>query len=65
MKKMAIAGFTLIALTACSYGGVAVTQDGKAIVARNDGLLFGAMRQVSVCEVSAAGLTSCKSADVP
>jgi len=65
MKKIAIACFTFVALSACSYGGVAVTQDGKAIIARNDGLLFGVMRQVSVCEVGANGLTSCKNGDAP
>lgn len=65
MKKIALAAFAMMALSACGYGGVAVTQDGKAVVARNDGLLFGALRQISVCEVGAGGLTSCKSGEAP
>jgi hypothetical protein len=50
--------------TGCAYGGVAVSGD-KAVVARNDGFLFGILRKVAVCKVTDAGLTSCQSADAP
>lgn len=49
----------------CAYAGVAVTADGHAVVARNDAFLFGLLRKVSVCQVTAGGLTGCQSADAP
>jgi len=49
----------------CAYAGVAVTADGHAVVARNDGFLFGLLRQVSVCQVTTGGLTNCQTADAP
>ncbi len=52
-------------LGGCSYGGVGVIGD-KVIVARNDGLLFGALRKVYVCKMNDAGLTGCvESAEAP
>jgi hypothetical protein len=52
-------------LGACAYSGVAATADGKAIVARNDGLLFGLLRAVYVCNVTPAGLANCVAGTAP
>lgn len=49
----------------CSYAGVAVTADGHAVIARNDSFLFGALRSVSVCQVTPQGLTACASNEAP
>jgi hypothetical protein len=67
MKKlvgMAMILGTLAGASGCSYGGVAVAGD-KAVVARNDGFLFGLLRKVVVCKVTDAGLTNCNSSDTP
>ena len=67
MKKMAAVAVLVAvgsALGGCAYGGVAVAGD-KAVVARNDGFLFGILRKVSVCKVTDGGLTNCQSADSP
>lgn len=60
LAAAAIAG----ALSGCAYAGVGVASD-KAIVARNDGFLFGILRKVYVCKVTDSGLTSCQSNDSP
>jgi len=68
MKKLVCVSMILGTLggfaTGCAYGGVAVSGD-KAVVARNDGFLFGILRKVSVCKVTDAGLTSCQSSEAP
>ncbi|WP_394844138.1 hypothetical protein LZC95_44680 [Pendulispora brunnea] len=48
----------------CGYSGVTVSGD-KAVVARNDYFLFGALRKAYVCKVSDAGLTSCADSESP
>ncbi len=48
----------------CAYGGVGVSGD-KAVIARNDSFLFGALRKVFVCKVTEAGVTACGSAESP
>ncbi len=48
----------LSAMSGCAYGGVAVAGD-KAIVLRNDGLLFGALRKAFVCKIADDGLHDC------
>ena len=53
------------ALSGCAYGGVGVAGADKAVVARNDGFLFGILRKVYVCKVTDGGLTSCQSSDSP
>jgi hypothetical protein len=55
-----LAGFA----TGCSYGGVSASGD-KAVVARNDGFLFGILRKVYVCKITDAGVTSCQSNESP
>jgi hypothetical protein len=68
MKKAILTTFAILTLaasaTGCSYSGVGAVGD-KAVVARNDGFLFGILRKVFVCKVGDAGLTNCQSADAP
>ena len=67
MKKlMSVALLAAMATTgACAYGGIAATGDGKAVVARNDGFLFGLLRKVYVCNVTPGGLTGCVAGENP
>jgi hypothetical protein len=52
-------------LGGCSYGGVATVGD-KVIVARNDNVLFGALRKIYICKMNDNGLTACvESAERP
>jgi len=67
-QKAAIGSLLLsLALTVmgCAYAGVGVTPEGKAIVARNDAFLLGALRKVYVCQVTPNGLSDCKSKENP
>ena len=69
MKKGMIGVFGVAALlgslsAGCSYSGVAAAGD-KAVVARNDGFLFGLLRKVSVCKVTDSGLTNCQESESP
>jgi hypothetical protein len=68
MKKGIALIFALAALggaaTGCNYGGVGTAGD-KAVVARNDGFLFGILRKVYVCKVADSGLTSCQNSENP
>ena len=69
MKKlMGLALATTVAATtlgACAYGGIGVTADGHAVVARNDAFLFGILRAVYVCNVTPAGLAGCVAGEAP
>jgi hypothetical protein len=58
------AGFIAGALPGCSYGMIAPVGD-RVVIARQDNLLFGALRKVFVCKVTDAGLTSCSVAESP
>ncbi len=65
--KTLVLGIVLASLagaTGCAYGGVGVAGD-KAVVARNDGFLFGILRKVYVCKVSDTGLTGCAEGESP
>jgi hypothetical protein len=68
MKKLLLVAVTASILatlgTGCGYAGVATSGD-KAVVARNDGFLFGILRKVYVCKVTDAGLSACKDSDAP
>lgn len=69
MKKGMIGVLAAAALlgplcTGCAYSGVAAAGD-KAVVARNDGFLFGLLRKVSVCKVTDSGLTNCQDSESP
>ena len=44
----------------CSYGGIAVAQNGTVYVARNDSFLFGALRGVYACTPAGAELNCTK-----
>jgi len=62
-------GLILIALalgTGCAYGGIALNANGdRAVVARNDGFLFGLLRKVVVCRVDDSGLSQCNENETP
>lgn len=67
MKKAIFAlilAATASSLGGCAYAGIGAVGD-KAVVARNDGFLWGILRKVFVCKVTDTGLTSCQSADAP
>ena len=53
-----------VTATGCGYGGAAASGD-KVVVLRNDGFLFGALRNAYVCKIPDGGLTSCQSAESP
>jgi hypothetical protein len=53
-----------LAASGCGYAGVATAGDA-AVIARNDWLLFGALRKVYVCKITPAGLTQCSEAETP
>jgi hypothetical protein len=55
----------VVALGGCAYGGVATVKDSHVVIARNDAFLCGALRQVFVCKVTAAGVTGCAAKDNP
>jgi hypothetical protein len=63
MKKLVVALCAVITLgvvaPACSYSGMAVVSDGRVLVARNDGFLFGALRTIYICDVEEDGLANC------
>ncbi len=65
MKKLSALGLGIacaMAMVGCSsYASVAATADGKALVAKNG--LFG--KEVYVCAVTPAGLTSCQAQESP
>lgn len=64
MRKTAALLCVLVALpaVACSYGGMVAHSNGKIYVARNDGLLFGALRKIYECTPDGAGNMTCVSA---
>ena len=68
MKKLIVALSAIAILgtiaPACHYGDVAV-DNGKAVVVRQDDMLYGMLRRVFVCEVSDAGLANCASGENP
>ena len=71
MKKIARTVFVVgaligsaVSLGACSYGSLATVGE-RVVVPRNDGLLFGALRKVYVCNVTEAGLSNCVEGESP
>jgi hypothetical protein len=52
-------------LGGCTYGGVAVTPNGYAVVAKSNAFLFGAFNRVFVCKVTDGGLTQCSAMENP
>jgi len=60
-------GFVLATMmaTACTYAPGGVTADGKVVIAKNDGFLFGLLGKVFVCNVTPGGVTGCVAGDAP
>ena len=65
MKKLVVALLAASTLGGCAYAGIGTTSNGKAVVARNDGLVYGALRKIFVCDITDRGLANCKSAENP
>ena len=59
-----LAGLVGSMAVGCNYAGVGASGD-KAVVARNDGFLFGILRKVYVCKVADSGLTGCHDSESP
>ena len=64
MKKLILVGAAVAMLGGCAYGPIAVAGD-KVVIARQDQLLFGALRKVFVCKVTDGGVTNCAGAENP
>lgn len=58
LKGLLVAGALASTLGGCAYGGMTTVGD-KAVIARNDMFLFGALRKVYVCKVTATGVAGC------
>lgn len=58
LQALVVGGLLAASLAACAYSGVAASGD-KVVIARNDMLLFGMLRQVYVCQITDSGLTNC------
>ena len=65
MKKLVVAVLATCTLGGCSYAGIATTPNGKVVVARNDALVYGALRKIYVCDITVGGLANCKTAENP
>jgi hypothetical protein len=49
----------------CAYGGIAAVGN-KVVVTRNDGLLYGVLRKIYVCEVKDDGsFGNCQEGEAP
>ena len=65
MKKLMGLVVATTMATACAYSPGGVTADGKVVMAKNVGILFGLLNKVYVCNVTPAGLTGCQAGDAP
>ncbi len=52
-------GVFLVGATGCAYGHSLRVGKSKVLVLKNDGLLFGLLRQAHVCDVTPKGLKNC------
>jgi hypothetical protein len=59
-----VSSFLAVGASGCMYGGASATGE-KAVIARNDGFLFGILRKVYVCKVTDAGLSACADSEAP
>ncbi len=59
-KKIALmCALVALPVIGCSYGGVAAHSNGNLYVARNDGFLFGALRNFYECKPDGGGNMTC------
>jgi len=66
MKKLA--GLLFVAsmsLVACAYQPGGVSADGHVVLVKNNGILFGLLNKIFVCQVTPAGLSGCAAAEQP
>jgi len=67
LKKVAIVGMLmgLATIMGCAYGGASGVGADHVVITKNNAFLFGALRSVYVCKVTASGLSSCRSGESP
>jgi hypothetical protein len=66
MKKLVVVALlALSTAVGCAYSGVATRADGTVIVAKNDGFLFGFLRQVYACKPNGSGGLNCDAVGGP
>jgi hypothetical protein len=66
MKKLLLVAVLAISSgMGCAYSGVAAAPDGTVYLAKNDGILFGFLRQVYACKPNASGGLACEPAGQP
>lgn len=65
MKKLMVVALLAFAPAACTYAPGGVSADGKAVIAKNNGLLFGMFNKVFVCNVTPGGLAGCTAGETP
>jgi hypothetical protein len=66
MKKLSGLILALsMSAAACSYAPGGVSADGKVVLAKNVGFLFGIMNKVFVCNVTPGGLAGCTAGETP
>ncbi len=66
MKRLLL-GAVLASLTmsACAYAPGGVSADGKVVLVKNVGFLFGLLNKVYVCSVTPEGLRGCVAGEAP
>ena len=66
LKKLAAAALVAgtLGMMGCAYGGVAASGEW-VVISRNDGFLFGALRNVFVCKITPTGVSECSVAESP
>ena len=66
MKRL-FAGVVLATLmtSACAHQAGGVSADGKVVIVKNVGFLFGILNKIFVCKVTDSGLSGCVGGEVP
>jgi hypothetical protein len=66
MKRLML-GVVLASLmgSACAYAPGGVSADGKVVLVKNVGFLFGILNKVFVCKVTDSGLQGCVAGEAP
>jgi hypothetical protein len=65
MASVLLLGSLAMGATGCSYASATAVGQDKVVVLRNDGFLFGLLREAFVCKATETGLTACTSTDSP
>lgn len=65
MKRLLLGVVLASSISACAYAPGGVTSDGKAVIVKNNGLLFGIFNAIYVCSVTPNGLSGCVKGEAP